>query len=169
MPRRIVRWLGHRRVDLRACPQAAPVRVRAGAFGPGLPARDLRLSPDHALLVAGRLIPVRHLVNGVSIAPDPREVVTYWHIELDLHDVLLAEGLPCESFLDTGNRRAFDNAGPVTALHPDFAALAREAQSFAPLVVSGPDLDRVRAKLRPNGTSAGPAKFAPKRLHPAGR
>jgi hypothetical protein len=148
VPRRIVRWLGHRRVDLRACPQAAPVRVRAGAFGPGLPARDLRLSPDHALLVAGRLIPVRHLVNGATIRPDPAEgFVTYFHVEFDAHDVLLAENLPAESFLDTGNRSAFANGGAVTELNPDFARRVWQAEGCAELVEDGPKLARARARL----------------------
>ena len=45
--------------------------------------------------------------------------VTYYHIELPQHDIVLAEGLPTESFLDTGNRDAFANGGGVTQIHPD--------------------------------------------------
>ena len=71
--RQPVRWIGHRHVSLRAHPDPAavrPIRIRAGAFGAALPRRDLRLSPDHAVLVGGALIPVRYLVNGATIAPD---------------------------------------------------------------------------------------------------
>ncbi|MDE2333367.1 MAG: Hint domain-containing protein [Rhodospirillales bacterium] len=119
-----VRWLGHRRTSLSRHPHphdVMPVRVRAGAFGNGLPCRDLVLSPDHAVLVDGSLVPVRHLVNGQSITQERREAITYWHVELDRHDVILAESLPCETYLDTGNRGAFDNAAGAVALHPDFS------------------------------------------------
>jgi V8-like Glu-specific endopeptidase len=105
---RPVIWMGHRRVDCRshARPQVVwPVRIQAGAFRPGQPHRDLFLSPDHAVSVDGVLIPIRCLVNGRTIVQQACPSVTYWHVELDRHDVLLAEGMPCESFLDTGNRR----------------------------------------------------------------
>jgi hypothetical protein len=60
--------------------------------------------------------------------------------------VVLAEGLPAESYLDTGNRNAFE--GEVTLLaHPDFSGQAREARGCAPLVVAGPVLDSVRASI----------------------
>jgi hypothetical protein len=106
-----VRWLGHRRVDCRRHPRpgdAWPIRVRAGAFGENLPHRDLSLSPDHAVFVApGLLVPVRYLINDATIVQEPVDAITYWHVELPTHDVLLAEGLPVESYLDTGNRGAF--------------------------------------------------------------
>jgi len=47
--------------------------------------------------------------------------VTYYHVELDDHDLLLAEGLPVESYLDTGDRSNFENGGGPIALHPDFS------------------------------------------------
>jgi phospholipase/lecithinase/hemolysin len=125
-----VQWLGHRHIDLgrQERPQDLwPVRVRAGAFGRDLPHRDLRLSPDHAVFMRGDgegaapgvLIPVRHLINGVTIVQEPVDEVTYWHVELPEHDVLLAEGLPVESYLDTGNRDAFANGD---AMMPAMAA-----------------------------------------------
>ena len=46
--------------------------------------------------------------------------MTYWHVELDRHDAVLAEGLACETYLDTGNRDAFENAAPAVQLHPVF-------------------------------------------------
>ena len=143
-----VRWIGRRRVACALHPRPAqvrPVRVTAGAFGPGLPRRDLLLSPDHAVFCAGVLIPVRHLVNGTSIAPLAVAVVTYFHIELPRHDVLLADGLPCESFLDTGNRGAFENGGATMHLHPDFSRRLWDAEACAPLCVGGAPLDAARA------------------------
>ncbi len=105
-------WIGRRHIDCRRHAHAAdilPVRVRAGAFGERLPARDLLLSPDHAVLVDHVLVPIRHLINGCTVVQEWVAQVTYYHVELPAHDVILAEGLPCESYLDTGNRAAFED------------------------------------------------------------
>jgi hypothetical protein len=121
-----------------------PVRVAAGAFGPGLPHRDLWLSPDHAVYVGEVLIPVRYLVNGSTIAQVPMDRVTYHHIELAEHDVVLAEGLPAESFLDVKDGSNYANrAGPVR-LYPDYSARMWEAFGCAPLIVTGPELEVTR-------------------------
>ena len=87
------------------------MRIAAHAFGADMPHRDLLLSPDHAVHVDGVLVPVRHLANGMTVAPKEVAEITYYHLELDRHDVLLANGLPCESYLDTGNREAFAGGG----------------------------------------------------------
>jgi hypothetical protein len=111
-------WIGHRHVDLRGHPRpwdVHPVRVRAHAFGRGQPSRDLWLSPDHAVCVDGVLMPVRYLLNSATVVQEAAERITYWHVELEAHDVLLAEGLACESYLDTGNRSAFACATPQPA------------------------------------------------------
>ena len=103
-------WLGHRHVDCRASSRPSrgfAVRITAGAFGPGLPRRDLFLSPDHAVFVEDVLIPVKHLRNGTTVAQIEVDRVMYCHVELQRHELLLAEGLPTESFLDTGNRDSF--------------------------------------------------------------
>jgi len=63
-----------------------------------------------------------------------------------LHDVVLAEGLPCESWLDTGNRADFANGGQVVRLHPALSRLGWE-DACASLVVVGPALDTARALL----------------------
>ncbi|MGC8531247.1 MAG: hypothetical protein ACP5M1_04340, partial [Acidiphilium sp.] len=70
-----------------------------------------------------------------------------FHIELDSHDVLIAEGLTAESYISDGNRSMFANGGALVALHPNFAAPA-EAERCAPLVHRGAVLDAVRATLR---------------------
>lgn len=149
---RAVTWVGGRRFDLRRHPRpeaVRPVRVAAGAFGPGLPARDLWLSPDHAILDEDVLIPVRYLVNGSTIRPDAeRTEVHYFHVELARHGVLYAEGLPVESYLDTGDREAFlhDGAaapGPAAGTVPSIW----EAHGYAPLAVAGPRVAAARARL----------------------
>jgi hypothetical protein len=80
----------------------------------------------------------------------PMDEVTYYHVELEHHDVLLAEGLPTESYLDTGDRFNLENGGGPIALHPEFSArrcdtaLIWEALGCAPLVVTGPAVEAVR-------------------------
>jgi hypothetical protein len=109
-------WTGSRRIDCAAHPdpQAVwPVRIEAGALAHGLPMRDLRVSPDHALLIDGVLIAARRLLNGMTIVQEPVAVVTYHHVELARHAALLAEGVAAESFRDTGNRDWFDGASPA--------------------------------------------------------
>jgi autotransporter-associated beta strand protein len=120
---RPVRWLGFRRVDLVRHPEperAQPIRIRMNAFGEGWPKRDLFVSPAHAVFHDGVLIPAELLINGGSIVREIGwRVVTYYHIELDTHDILLSENLPTESYLDTGNRGMFANGGVPVSLHPD--------------------------------------------------
>jgi hypothetical protein len=143
-------WIGHRTIEPerhRRPGDVRPVEVSAHAFGPGMPGRTLVLSPDHAVLFDNVLIPIRLLINGGSVRQVRVTRVTYWHVELHAHDVLLAENLPCESFLDTGNRSAFAEGGACVQLHPDFAARAREARCCAPLVAEGPPVAAARRLL----------------------
>ncbi len=152
-----VQWLGHRAVDCARHPRpwdVWPVRVQAGAFAPGLPSRDLFLSPDHAVFVRGALIPVRYLLNGASIAQIPVERVEYWHVELPAHAVLLAEDLPCESYLDTGNRAAFAG-GAAVDLHADFARRTWRARGCTPLLLRGPRVAAARRRLLARAAALG--------------
>lgn len=137
--RRPIRWIGYRHLDLTRHPSpedTSPILIRANALGDGVPARDLRVSPEHAMFIAGGLIPARLLVNGGSIVQEAatRHVI-YYHVELDSHDVLLAEGAPAETYLDTGNRGVFENADAPPQLHPRFAdgQQGRIGRSCAPL------------------------------------
>jgi hypothetical protein len=171
-------WIGHRRVEAARHPEPArvlPVRIRAGAFGPGLPRRDLLVSPDHAIFVHDVLIPARLLADGDAVAIDASiGSPEYFHLELERHAVLLAEGLPAESLMPGGDRAAFENGGGPVRLHPDFHALAWEAEACAPLVLAGPALDAARAWLaRATGPSpadpagrANPRRANPRRANP---
>jgi hypothetical protein len=145
-----ITWIGHRHIDCRrhvAPRQVWPVRIRASTFGEGRPRRDLFLSPDHAVYVDGALIPIKYLINEDSIAQVPTDEVTYYHVALPCHDVLLAEGLPAESYLDIGDRSGFaDGDGPM-ARYPDFAVRTWDAGGCAPLVVTGPGLEAVRRRV----------------------
>jgi Hint domain len=108
-----IAWLGRQTIAPRfADPlRAQPIRVMAHALGDGMPARDLLISPDHALLVDGLLVHAGALVNGVSIRreTDLPEMFTYYHIELADHALILAENTPAETFIDHAGRLAFDN------------------------------------------------------------
>jgi hypothetical protein len=110
---RPVRWIGRNTVTTRFGDplRFAPIRIRAGAIGDGLPARNLLLSPDHAIFVNGILVHAGALVNGTSIIREvdlPAQFV-YYHIELDEHCLILAEGLAAETFVDNVDRMRFDN------------------------------------------------------------
>ncbi|MAM60677.1 Hint domain-containing protein [Maritimibacter sp. UBA3975] len=109
-------WAGSKRVDLRdAAPDARlrPVRVTAGSIAPGVPARDLLVSPMHRILIDGPeaqlyfgqdevLAAARHLVNGTTIVTDAVGEVEYFHLLFARHQILSAEGLISESFYPGG-------------------------------------------------------------------
>jgi hypothetical protein len=133
------------------------VRVAAGAFGENVPVRDLYLSPDHAVFVNDVLVPVKLLVNGTSIAQTKRDHVRYFHVELQRHDMILAEGLAVESYLDTGDRANFGRSGETIRLFPDFATrlapvttLVWETRGAAPLVMAGEQLTAARWTVSEN-------------------
>ena len=127
-----------------------PVRIVAHALGEGRPSRDLFVSPGHGIcveLMGEILIPAGALVNGTTIRQEDVDAVTYWHIELDSHDVILAEDLPAESYLDMGNRAFF--ADDVVALNaaPD-AKVVTHADFCRPFVANGPLIEAVKARLQ---------------------
>jgi hypothetical protein len=147
---RPVRWVGKRHIDADRHPRPEtvwPIRIAAGAIAHGLPERTLYLSPDHALYLDGRLVPAKALVNGRSIVQEPRRQINYYHIELDSHDIVLAESLPCESYLETGNRNFFENGGGAIVLHPDLAQTMREAEGCAPFAEQGPIVTAIRERI----------------------
>ncbi|MDR3521181.1 MAG: Hint domain-containing protein [Acidocella sp.] len=149
-----IKWIGTRKLDLQrhAHPQKAqPVRITQGAISHNVPSRDLLLSPDHALYLQGHLVPAKALINRMSVTQENWQSVSYYHIELDHHAVIFAEGAPVETYLETGNRHCFENAGLPMTLHPDFGQdfqAMREAQSCAPFLDDdGPLIRRIRIAM----------------------
>jgi hypothetical protein len=118
---RPVRWIGRQTVSTRfADPlRVLPIRIAAGALAEGLPARDLLVSPDHAILVEGVLVQAGALVNGTTVRRDADvpETFTYHHVELADHSLILAEGVPAKTFVDHVERLAFDNWEEHEALY----------------------------------------------------
>ncbi len=153
---RPVTWIGHRRLDAqgRVVPHdQQPIRVRAGAFGPGRPAGTSPFPPGHPVLVGadadgagGHLVPIMCLINGTTIVREPVSSVTYWHIELDAHDILFAEGLPAESYLDWGDRPFFTEGSDHALHNPDFVVPGLAARC-RPVAVDGPVVEAERERL----------------------
>lgn len=146
---RQVQWLGHRTVNCTTHPNPAdvwPVRIAANALADNVPLRDLWVSPGHSILFDGCLIQARNLINGVTVQQIPRDQVEYWHLELENHNVIFAEELPAETYLDTGNRTAFENGGAFIELYPTFEPKHWTATCY-PLELDGPRVTQAREHL----------------------
>ena len=111
-----VKWIGRQKFSKTAesdwQQSILPVCVRRFALDDRTPHKDLYLSPGHALFIDGSLIPAEYLINGRSVvqaAPKGTEDIEYFHIELETHEVIFAEGLPTETFLVKDGREMFDN------------------------------------------------------------
>lgn len=119
---RPVKWIGRRHYDGRLIAgnlAALPVCIKRNAIADGVPERDLVVSPGHAIAIDEILVHASRLVNGVSVV-QARDVegVTYYHVELASHEILLAENCPAESFQDEHFRQQFDNAEDYRRLYP---------------------------------------------------
>ncbi len=156
---RPIRWIGRRSYSERFArrnPDLLPVIFRAGSLENAVPRRDLMVSPRHAMFLDGVLIQAVDLVNDVTIlSATLGERVDYIHIELDSHDVILAEGAPSESFVDDESREMFLNAAEYRALYPD--AVKQSAEYCAPRIDGGPLLQAVRNRLAHRAGLATPA------------
>jgi hypothetical protein len=109
-----IKWIGrqHFRKDSGSdWPSALlPVRMSSFALDEHTPHTDLYLSPNHALLIDNVLIPAIYLVNGTSIVqamPQGVEDIEYFHIELETHEVIFAEGVAAETLLVINDRESF--------------------------------------------------------------
>jgi hypothetical protein len=144
-----IQWIGQRiygRHFARLNPNSVPIKIMADALDDGIPSRDICISPSHNIYVDGTLIPAGLLVNGSSVVLcEEMDPIAYYHIELPIHSVVLAEDLPTESYVDRGDRAMFMNS-----LHSDHGGDGKDARAWAscaPVVQSGPGVDRLRARL----------------------
>ncbi len=130
---------------------ATPVIVRPGAIADGVPYKELRVTKCHAFWLDKVLIPVEFLVNHRSIRwDDHAQEVKLYHVELDRHDVLVANGAPAESYRDDGNRWLFQNANEGWDLPP--------LDHYAPVLTGGAAVDNVWRRLLDR---AGPGRPVP--------
>lgn len=157
---RPVTWIGRRTVSLEtgASIDAYPVRIRTGAFAENVPHRDLLVTSEHCICVDDVLVPIRMLVNNASIVVDTSITqFTYFHIELEQHRILIAEGLQTESYLDTGNRSNFQNAAVSnTQVNLSVDPTHRSwADAAAPLAVDRDTVEPIWKKLAVRATTLG--------------
>jgi hypothetical protein len=160
---RPIEWIGRRSYSghfVLGRDDILPVCVKAGALESGIPRRDLWVSPNHALYLGGVLIEAKDLVNGASVyQAEAVEAVEYFHLELDAHDVILAEGAWAESFIDDDNRGLFHNAHEYRELHPD--RVAAPAQYCAPRREEGFEVARARAWITKRAGLMAPVETMP--------
>jgi hypothetical protein len=163
-----IKWIGRRSYAGRFIadnPEVLPIVVRAGALAPEIPARDLWLSPGHALVLDGVLVRTKDLVNGMTIQQAGAvDQVDYFHLEFEAHEVVLAEGAPAESYVECDNRQGFHNAHEFAALYPDDA---RAPFSYClPRVEAGmAELAAIRSRLFERATALGHLTTADPDLH----
>jgi hypothetical protein len=145
-----IRWIGRRSYSgkfARSNLNILPVCFKAGSLARNVPHRDLFVSPEHAMFIGGVLIPARHLVNGDSVFQASRtDLVEYFHIELDRHNVIVAEGALSETYADDDNRGRFHNAHEFRQLYPEHAK-KRGALYCAPRVEDGYEVEQARIAI----------------------
>ncbi len=149
---RPVTWIGSGSLDVADfddCDQAFPIRIRKDAFADDVPYRDLLVTQEHCILTQAGLTPARMLVNGRSIVIDRcTRVYDFFHVELESHAILLAEGLAAESYLDTGNRDLFINAHASVCASP-------ATTMAAPLAVARTLVEPIWTRLRDRARGLG--------------
>ncbi len=73
--------------------------------------------------------------------------MTYYQIELRRHDVVHADGLPVETYLDAHDRTVFRHVRLAPRHVSDLANRCWEAEGCAELVVAGPRVQALRKRL----------------------
>lgn len=143
-----IRWIGSSKLSIRdliTLPHMRPITIAPGSLGPNLPENELRLSPQHRVLLSGWSVqlnfgldeifaPAKSIIGraGVSVDQNCRDV-EYFHFMFDNHEVVFSEGLPTESFLvgDTiRNGMDKDQLAEIEQLFPELAK--RESGEYIP-------------------------------------
>jgi hypothetical protein len=148
-----IKWIGRTRLerDGQALWEDAvvPVKIARDAFNDDLPRSDLYVSYGHCFLINGLLISAGDLINGSSIArwqPTDMDVLEYLQIELESHDVILANGAPAETLPSDASHVEFDNFDEYVTL---YGAASTRQTPYAPIIiVSGGRRQALRSHLR---------------------
>ena len=129
-----------------------PVRVKAGALGPNSPAEDITITASHAVFVDGALVPVINLVNGTSIVFETAEghdTLEFFHFALARHDIIDAEGAPCETWRDAAVE---EPCVPILSFYGGRDELRSRLRSAASIMVDRRQpLDIIRDSLEERG------------------
>jgi hypothetical protein len=150
---RPIKWIGRRSYNGRFAmgqKHILPICIKAGAIDAAVPRRDLWISPHHAVYLDGVLIEARDLLNGISVVQaETCAKIEYFHIELETHDVIVAEGAPSETFIDDDSRGIFHNAHEYRALYPNAVAgaVAASARYCASRLTDGYQVETVRRRM----------------------
>jgi hypothetical protein len=122
---RTVKWVGWRNYGATSFlteeshARIAPVRIHAHAIAANVPSKDLLTSAWHHLFVQGKLVRAGDLINDTTITQETHvREVSYYHVELDQFDIIMAHGMYSESWADGGNRDFFQNVD-ITSLRPE--------------------------------------------------
>jgi hypothetical protein len=109
-----------------------PVRIARSALAENVPYADLYVTQGHAIFVDGALAPAGDLVNGATISlydAAERDELEFFHIKLDRHDVIYAEGAPVETLL-----RVDENATNFADYYRKFGPPRMDGALCAPLL-----------------------------------
>jgi len=156
-----VTWVGKKtaqiRKDLPPDRAGYPVCITADAIAPGIPNKDLFVTPEHCMYFERKFIPARMLVNNRTIYYVMHEsTYTYYHIETASHSVLWANGALSESYLNTGNRKEFTQNGNIVRFTGD-AALSWSEDAAVPLSTERADVEPLYKRLLERASSMGVA------------
>lgn len=132
-----IQWIG-RYVNRKSDPSRPwvkdflPVRIARSALADNVPHADLYVTQGHAIFIDEALVPAGSLLNGETISlydPGERDALEFFHIKLDGHDVIYAEGAPVETLLQVD-----ENAANFADYYRKYGAPSARAALCAPLL-----------------------------------
>ena len=146
-----IQWIGHysyKKSDpaKRWVKDALPVRIARSALAAGVPHADLIVTKAHALYIDGVLVPAGSLINGTTITLyDACELneLAFFHIKLDSHDVIFAQGAPCETLLAVS-----ENASNFAEYLREFGMPISEEAPCAPVLAFNGGRSELKSRLR---------------------
>lgn len=105
---RPIQWIAHYRIKKgdpsKPWPKdARPVRIARSALAPNVPQADLYVTQAHGVFIDGVLVSAEYLVNDATITlceASESEELDFFHVKLETHDVIYAEGAPVETLLN---------------------------------------------------------------------
>jgi hypothetical protein len=125
---------------------ALPVRIARSALGPNLPHADLYVTAPHSLLIDGVLVPAEMLINGATITryeARGADELEYFHIKLESHDVVYAEGVAAETLL-----KVEESAVNFADYFRRYGAQTSEDARCAPYVHAFGGRDELKSRFR---------------------